>query len=105
MTSTLNFSSPLRRRSRGLMHSSIRTGVTAVATAALLAGCSNDLTLPSYNSPTVVDVANNSAGLQLYATGILALERNNWFGYVRDVSVFGREGYYYFPTDARFVSD
>jgi hypothetical protein len=87
------------------MQSSIRKGVTAVATVALLAGCSNDLTLPSYNSPTVVDVANNPAGLQLYATGILELERNIYFGYVRDVGVFGRESYYYFPTDARFVSD
>src|SRR5882672_3798114 len=105
MTSTMNFPSPLGRLSRGMMQPSIRKGVTAVAAAMLLAGCSNDLTLPSYNNPTVVDVANNPAGLQLYATGVLELDRNSYFGYIRDVGVLGRESYYYFPTDARFVSD
>src|SRR5882757_7599502 len=105
MPSTMTISSPVRRLSRGLMQPSIRKGVMAAAMAVLLAGCSNDLTLPSYNNPTVVDVANNPAGLQLYATGVLELDRNNYFGYIRDVGVLGRESYYYFPTDARFVSD
>ncbi len=84
---------------------SIRTGVSVAAAVALLAGCSNDLTLPNYNTPTVEGLATDPAGLQLTATGIMVTERNNYFGYVRDVGQFGRESYYYFPTDARFVSD
>ncbi|HET9010281.1 MAG TPA: hypothetical protein VFN38_00635, partial [Gemmatimonadaceae bacterium] len=87
------------------MRFTFRRGVFAVAAAASLAACQNDLTLPNYNSPTVEGLSGDPAGLQLAATGILASERNNYFGYIRDVSLFGREGYYYFQTDARYVSD
>ena len=87
------------------MRFNLRRGVFAVAAAASLAACQNDLTLPNYNSPTVEGLSGDPAGLQLAATGILASERNNYLGYIRDVSLFGREGYYYFQTDARYVTD
>src|SRR5215204_4597979 len=74
--------------------------------AALLgaAACGDKLTVPDYNRPTVEGVAGSASGTALLAAGILIQDRNNTFGYIRDVSVFGREGYYYYPTDARFVS-
>jgi hypothetical protein len=87
------------------MRFTFRRGVVVAAAAASLAACSNELTLPNYNAPTVEGLSGDPAGLQLAATGILIRERNNYFGYIRDVSLFGREGYYYFQTDARFVTD
>lgn len=36
---------------------------------------------------------------------MLLAERGLYFPRVRDVAVLGREGYFYFPTDARFVSN
>jgi hypothetical protein len=87
------------------MRFTFRRGVFAAAALASLAACSNELTLPNYNNPTVAGLSGDPAGLQLAATGILIRERNNYFGYIRDVSLFGREGYYYFQTDARFVTD
>jgi len=74
--------------------------------AALLgaAACGDKLTVPDYNRPTVEGVAGSASGTALLAAGMLIQDRNNTFGYIRDVSVFGREGYYYYPTDARFVS-
>jgi hypothetical protein len=86
------------------MRFNLRRAVFAVAAASLVA-CQNDLTLPNYNSPTVEGLSGDAAGLQLAATGILIRERNNYIGYIRDVSLFGREGYYYFQTDARYVTD
>jgi hypothetical protein len=79
--------------------------VLALAGAVSLAACQSDMTLPNYNNPTVTGLASDPAGVQLAATGILVRERNNYFGYIRDVSLFGREGYYYFQTDARYVTD
>lgn len=76
-----------------------------VAAAASLAACQNDLTLPNYNSPTVEGLAKDPAGLQLAATGVLVTERNNYGSYVRDITILGREGYYYYATDGRFVTD
>jgi hypothetical protein len=81
-----------------------RSACVALAATALVA-CQNDLTLPNYNDATVAGLASDPAGVQLAATGVLVSERNNYFGYIRDVSVFGREGYYYFATDGRFVTD
>lgn len=103
-----DFTPPTRRFSRGLMRFLFRRSVLAIAAVAAIASftaCQNDLTLPNYNSPTVEGLAGDPAGLQLGATGILLSERNNYFGYIRDVSLFGREGYYYFQTDARYVTD
>jgi starch-binding outer membrane protein, SusD/RagB family len=87
------------------MRFTFRRGAFAAAAMLSLAACQNELTLPNYNSPTVAGLASDPAGLQLAATGILATERNNYGDYIVDVSLFGREGYYYFQTDARFVTD
>lgn len=70
------------------------------------AACSADrLNIPNYNQPTTEGVSKDPQGIQLSATGMLLAERNLYFGRVRDVAVLGREGYFYFPTDARFVSN
>lgn len=77
-------------------------GVLLVAAAA----CSSDrLSIPNYNSPTVAGVATDPNGIQLLVTGIQAGQRGGWAGWVGDASVFGREGYNYFATDARTVSN
>jgi hypothetical protein len=77
----------------------------AIAAALTLTACRNDLTLPNYNTPTVGGLSGDAAGLQLAATGILVSERNQYDNYITDVTIFGREGYYYFQTDARYVTD
>ena len=104
MATSNDFASVSGRSTRGLMRLSLRAML--VGTAALsIAACQTDLALPNYNSATVEGLAKDPAGLQLAATGILVSERNNYFGYARDISIFGREGYYYFATDGRFVTD
>src|SRR4051812_12344795 len=96
---------PLRgRSSRGLMRFNLTCGV-AIAAALSLSACRNELTLPNYNTPTVAGLSGDPAGLQLFATGILASDRNQYNNYITDVSILGREGYYYFQTDARYVTD
>ncbi len=77
----------------------------AIAAALSLSACRNELTLPNYNTPTVAGLAGDPAGLQLFATGILVSERDQYDNYITDVTIFGREGYYYFQTDARYVTD
>ena len=104
MATSIDFASVSGRSTRGLMRLSLRA--LLVGTAALsIAACQNDLALPNYNSATVEGLAKDPAGLQLAATGILVSERNNYNGYIRDIVIFGREGYYYFATDGRFVTD
>ena len=70
------------------------------------AACNTDrLSVPQYNAPTPDGVNGDPNGVQFLATGVLVRDRstlNN--ALIRDVGVFGRESYYYFPTDARFVS-
>src|ERR1700694_1656349 len=106
MPNHLNITSPSGRSMRGLMRHIIWRGVAVAAAVGSLAACSHDsLLLPNYNPPTVEGLRSGPAGLQLAATGILATERSNYPGYIRDVSIFGREGYYYFPTDNRYVTD
>lgn len=81
-------------------------GAAAVIALASAVACNGDnLNMPNFNSPTVQGLSSDPAGLQLAATGILITQRNNQGGYYRDVAVFGREGYDYFPTDARTVSN
>ena len=77
----------------------------AIAAALTVTACRNDLTLPNYNTPTVAGLSGDPAGLQLAATGILVSDRNQYNNYITDVSILGREGYYYFQTDARYVTD
>lgn len=105
MTLPTHFSSRSGRFTRGLMRLTSRRGLIVVLAAASLAACQSDLTLPNYNSATVEGLSKDPAGLQLAATGILVTERNNYGGYILDVTIFGREGYYYFATDGRFVTD
>ena len=105
MTNPIDFTPRKGRSSRGLMRFHVKRGLFAAAAVVSLAACQNELTLPNYNAPTVEGLSGDPAGLQLAATGILVSERNNYVGYIRDVSLFGREGYYYFQTDARYVSD
>jgi starch-binding outer membrane protein, SusD/RagB family len=106
MSPFIDFTSRMGRSTRGLMRFTFRRSVFAVVAAtASLVGCQNELTLPNYNSPTVSGLSGDPSGLQLAATGILVSERNNYNGYIIDVSLFGREGYYYFQTDARYVTD
>lgn len=93
------------RLTRGLMRLNFRRGLMIALSAASIGGCSNEILQPNYNSPTVDGLSKDPSGLQLAATGILVTERGNYFPYVRDVTIFGREGYYYFPTDNRFVTD
>lgn len=87
------------------MRSTIRRSFVVLLAALPFAACQNDLTLPNYNAATVEGLSQDPQGLQLAATGVLVSERNNYGGYIRDVSIFGREGYYYFATDGRFVTD
>ena len=76
-----------------------------LALGALLAGCSADeLTIPNYNNPTPESVAADPAAVQYAVNGVLGQNRSTYTSYVVDVGIFGREGYNYFPTDARFVS-
>src|SRR5919201_2974459 len=91
-------------RTSSMMRNVWRYSVGALMLTAL--ACSSDrLQVPDYNDPTPEGVNNDPTGLQLLAAGVLVRERislNN--SLIRDVGMFGRESYYYFPTDARFVS-
>jgi len=73
-------------------------GVT-LAAATLLGACSDDLTIPNFNSPTPDSEAG--ADLQLAASGILGQDRASYAGYMNNFGILGREIYNYFPTDAR----
>lgn len=87
----------------------MRFHLTGLALATALVGtaaCSADqLNIPNYNAPTTEGVAKDPQGIQLSATGMVVAERGLYFTRVRDVGVLGREAYFYFPTDARFVSN
>jgi starch-binding outer membrane protein, SusD/RagB family len=81
-------------------------GVLAAATAASLAACSAD----KIQTPIEVNVtpegagANPTAALQLLATGIVAADRGNHGGYVRDLALFGREAFYFQLQDGRWIT-
>lgn len=82
-----------------------RGAAVAIALAGAVACNGDNLNMPNFNSPTVQGLSSDPAGLQLAASGILITQRNNQGGYYRDLAVFGREGYDYFTTDARTVSN
>jgi hypothetical protein len=72
---------------------------------AFAAACSDDnLNVPNYNAPTVDGLGRDPNGVQLVATAMTIQQRSNITGYVRDIGIFGREVYNYFPTDGRNVS-
>src|SRR5512134_3291554 len=81
----------------------------ALALAGALLGaaaCSAErLEIPNYNAPTTEGVAKDPQGIQLAATGMIERERAMTFERVRTPGIFGREAYYVFPTDARWVSN
>lgn len=78
----------------------------ALAAAALLGAvaCSDNLTVPSYNSPTIAGVNADPNAVQFYATGVLHELRESFYEQTFGVGILGRESYYYFPTDPRFVT-
>ena len=92
-------------------HTATRSGVTmkgrALALAAgtlLLAACNADkLTVPNRNSPIPgnIDVPTS---VNLQVSGILYQARANHLSRVQDFMIFGREGFYYFPTDNRYTT-
>lgn len=87
-----------------MMQTVWRVSLGAMLLAAV--GCNADkLNVPNFNDPTPEGVNTDPTGLQFLTAGVLVRERfglNN--SLIRDVGYFGRESYYYFPTDARFVS-
>src|SRR6476659_8797405 len=71
-----------------------------------VAACSADrLQIPNYNSPTTEGVAKDPQGIQIQVTGMLERERAITVDRTRPPGIFGRELFYYFPTDARWVSN
>lgn len=86
----------------------IRTAWRLTAGAVFLAtvACNTDkLQVPNFNDPTPDGVNTDPNGIQFLTAGVLVRERSNLNNsLIRDVGMFGRESYYYFPTDARFVS-
>ncbi len=81
------------------------TRVLACGALVLAAACNEDkLNVPNYNSPTVDGLARDPNGVQLVATAMTISQRGRIAGYVRDVGIFAREVYNYFPTDGRTVS-
>lgn len=83
------------------------TRLLAGAALLVVAGACNadKLTVPNYNSPTVDGLAKDPSGAQLVASAMTIQQRSNIAGYMRDVGIFGRELYNYFPTDGRTVSN
>jgi hypothetical protein len=88
-----------------------RSGVTMkgrtlllAASALLLAACNADkLQVPNNNSPNPSSIDPVSA-VNLEIPGILFQARANHLERVRDFTIFGREGFYYFPTDNRWTT-
>jgi hypothetical protein len=70
------------------------------------AACSADrLEIPNYNAPTTEGVAKDAQGIQIFATGMMERERSQTVDRTRPSGIFARELYYYFSTDARWVSN
>ncbi len=80
--------------------------IGAVLLATSLAACdSKQLQITNPNSVTVDAAAKDPAALQLLATGLLSDYRSDRGSLIQNSAVFGREGYYYFPTDARYTQN
>jgi hypothetical protein len=79
--------------------------VGAALMALTLAACSDtQLSITNPNSPTVAAAAGDPSALQLLATGLMANYRSGRAGLIMDTGIFGREAYYYFPTDGRYIT-
>jgi starch-binding outer membrane protein, SusD/RagB family len=75
----------------------------ATVAAVALAGCNLDLTNP--NNPTVAGALTNPrAAVTRLVVGVMATYRANRTGEIRAFGSFGRETYYMFITDGRFIT-
>ncbi|MDF1502720.1 RagB/SusD family nutrient uptake outer membrane protein [Roseisolibacter sp. H3M3-2] len=85
---------------------SVRRAAAVLAAGALAAGCTDkQLVTANPINVTPEGAASNPLGaLQLQATGIVASERDNTLGYIRDVALFGREAYFFQLQDGRWVT-
>src|SRR6478672_9263967 len=76
--------------------------VTYVVVGALsvsIAGCSDRLTVPNFQNPTVASVAADPvAAIPLLVTGVLRNDRGIMPAYVFGVGILGREAYNYSTT-------
>src|SRR5438093_408706 len=91
------------QRTSSMMRNVWRCSMGALFLVAL--GCNADkLQVPDYNDPTPGGVNTDPNGVQFLTAGVLVRERSSLNNsLIRDVGYLGRESYYYFPTDARFV--
>src|SRR5439155_23600893 len=80
----------------------VRASLVAAA-AVTLGGCSLDLTNP--NQPTVTSTLTNPrASISRMVVGVLGNYRDNRALQIRALGSFGRETYYMFITDGRFIT-
>lgn len=85
-----------------------RAGLAMLGLAAAVAACDdNKLTsISNTNSYTSAGLAGDPVGgIQLAVNGILIQERGLYMGTVWQLGILGRENYYYFATDSRYVTD
>src|SRR2546421_5580485 len=83
--------------------STMRRLLASLVTAATLAGCNLDLTNP--NNPTLSGAKENPrVGSGRMINGVLATYRSNRTDQIRALGSFGRETYYMFITDGRFIT-
>ena len=88
------------------MNRMMKPGIVAAALGAVsLAACSDRLTVPNFQSPTVESISSDPvAAIPLLATGVLRDDRGNLPGYVLGTGILGREAYNYTPTEGRNTS-
>ncbi len=80
---------------------------TAMLACGVLAGACSDSQLVTANPVNVTPEAAGSnplGALQLQATGIISSDRDAATGYIRDVAILGREGYYFQAQDGRWIT-
>jgi hypothetical protein len=75
--------------------------LAVVAAGTLLGACSDDITVPNYNNPTVEGLSADPARLQLLANGVAYQLGLQSPGYIDDLGTLGRESYEYTPTEGR----
>jgi hypothetical protein len=86
------------------MQPRVKAGAAAVAAGAvvLLAACSDRLTVPNFQSPTVQSItADPLNAIPLLATGVMRDDRGNLPGFDLGTGILGREVYNYSPTEGR----
>src|SRR5207244_1933149 len=77
--------------------------LASLIAAASLVGCNLDLTNP--NNPTLAGALTNPrAATSRMIVGVVATYRDNRAAQIRALGSFGRETYYMFITDGRFIT-